>query len=55
MQDRLHNMAQGSKPGAMFEELLIANYDLQDQATKNHFYYPQNCKQLGLFEYNPDY
>ena len=55
VQDRLHNMAQGSKPGAMFEELLIANYDLQDQATKNHFYYPQNCKQLGLFEYNPDY
>ena len=50
VQKRLHNMAQSTKPGAMFEELLIANYDLKEQANKNHFYYPQNCKQLGLFE-----
>ena len=55
VQKRLHNMAQSTKPGAMFEELLIANYDLQAQASKNHFYYPNNCEQLSLFEYNPDY
>ena len=38
-----------------FEELLIANYSLVKQANRNHFYYSENCEQLGLFEYNPDY
>ena len=38
VQERLHNMRQATKPGDMFEELLIGNYDLVKQAEiNNHF------------------
>ena len=32
VKERLHNMLQSTKPGEMFEELLIGNYDLLKQA-----------------------
>ena len=31
VKERLHNMLQSTKPGEMFEELLIGNYDLKKQ------------------------
>ena len=55
VQERLHNMAQGSKPGEMFEELLIANYDLMQQAVDNHHQLANENSQLSLFDYICDY
>lgn len=47
---RLHNMVQSTKPGAMFEELIIANYDLQAQATANQNFIFEESRQLSLFD-----
>lgn len=55
VQSRLHNMAQGTHPGAMFEELLIANYDLMRQAEENHHRLAEENSQLSLFDYICDY
>lgn len=55
IQERLHNMAQGSHPGEMFEELLIANYPLQEQAEINQKYLWIPGRQITLFEFKPDY
>ena len=44
-------MRQGTKPGDMFEELLIGNYDLAKQAEiNNHFLFEQAC-QMTLFDF----
>lgn len=55
VQARLHNMAQGAHPGEMFEELLIGNYPLLDQAEKNKKYLKEQTRQMNLFDYNCDY
>ena len=55
VQPRLHNMAQASKPGEQFEELLIANYDLEAQAEANHRPITLQDNQLSLFEFYCDY
>ena len=55
VQPRLHNMAQVAHPGEMFEELLIANYALSEQAEKNHRYLKDQTRQMTLFDYNHDY
>ncbi len=55
VQERLHNMAQGSKPGEMFEELLIGNYDLEKQARENEKYLKELNRQLNLFDYKYNY
>lgn len=52
---RLHNMAQGTRPGEMFEELLIANFPLLEQADKNNKYLSEQTRQLTLFDYQYDY
>lgn len=52
---RLHNMLQGTKPGEMFEELLIANYNLLGQAEANRRYMMELSYQLSLFDYQYDY
>jgi len=52
---RLHNMRQSINPGEMFEELLIANYDLKAQAEANRAYIFEQTRQLSLFDYNYDY
>lgn len=48
------NPEESDKEKKVFEELLIANYDLRRQANKNHFYYPGNCEQLQLTQYDPN-
>ena len=48
---RLHNMVQSRKPGAQFEELLIANYDLEAQAISNNRYVFENGKQLTIYDF----
>ena len=55
VQERLHNMAQSSKPGEMFEELLIGNYDLEKQARENENYLKELNRQLNLFDYKYNY
>ena len=55
VQERLHNMAQSSKPGEMFEELLIGNYDLEKQARENEKYLKELNRQLNLFDYKYNY
>lgn len=55
VQERLHNMAQGSRPGEMFEELLIANFPLLEQAEKNHKFLLEQSRQLNLFDFHYDY
>lgn len=55
VQERLHNMAQSSKPGEMFEELLIGNYDLEKQARENEKYFKELNRQLNLFDYKYNY
>jgi DNA adenine methylase len=55
IQKRLHNMLQGAKPGEMFEELLIGNYDLLGQATQNEILLLDQTRQLSLFDYQYDY
>lgn len=52
---RLHNMAQGAHPGEMFEELLIGNYILLEQAERNHVFLLEQSKQLSLFDFHYDY
>ena len=55
MQKRLHNMAQSTKPGEMFEELLIGNFNLLDQAELNNKYLLEQTRQLTLFDFQYDY
>lgn len=55
VQERLHNMAQSSKPGEMFEELLIGNYDLEKQARENEKYLKEQNRQLNLFDFKHNY
>ena len=55
MKERLHNMAQSSKPGEMFEELLISNYDLKKQADINNKYLFEFNRQLNLFDFQYNY
>lgn len=52
---RLHNMAQATNPGEMFEELLIANFDLMKQADENRKYLMEQSTQLTLFDFQYDY
>ena len=49
---RLHNMQQSSNPGSMFEELIIANYDLKAQAIANNNFIFEESRQLSLFDDN---
>ena len=55
MQTRLHNMRQGKDAGALYEELLIANYDLEKQAAANQLYLFEQSSQLTLFDFKSDY
>ena len=55
VQERLHNMLQSTKPGEMFEELLIGNYDLKKQADDNHRCLKNEAYQLTLFDFQYDY
>lgn len=55
VQARLHNMRQAKEKGAQFEELLIANYDLERQASENHIMLDQENSQLTLFDFKYDY
>lgn len=55
VQKRLHNMAQGCHPGEMFEELLIANFPLTEQAERNQRLLSQQSGQMNLFEFHYDY
>ena len=48
-------MIQSSKPGEMFEELLIANYDLEKQAEINNKYLTEINRQLNLFDFQHNY
>lgn len=47
--ERLHGMRQATAPGAMYEELLIANYDMDAQAEKNRGIIISKADQLSLF------
>ena len=55
VKERLHNMAQSTKPGEMFEELLIGNYKLLEQAETNQNYLLEQSRQLTLFDFQYDY
>ncbi len=55
VKERLHNMLQSTKPGEMFEELLIGNYDLVAQAETNQSYLWEQSRQLTLFDFQYDY
>lgn len=55
VQERLHNMRQVTKPGDMFEELLIGNYDLVKQAEINNHFLLEQSRQMTLFDYQYDY
>ena len=55
VQTRLHNMRQGKEAGALYEELLIANYDLEKQAAENQSYLYDQSSQLTLFDFKSDY
>ena len=55
VKERLHNMLQSTKPGEMFEELLIGNYDLKKQAEENNHCIMKEAQQLSLFDYQYDY
>lgn len=55
VQPRLHNMAQGSHPGEMYEELLIGNYPLREQAAANRKFLAEQNRQLTLFDFKYDY
>lgn len=50
VQKRLHNMAQGSDPGAQFEELIICNFDPLIQTAKNGKRTDGSQLQLSLFD-----
>ena len=47
--ERLHGMRQATEPGAQFEELLIANYDMDAQAERNRGIIISKTNQLTLF------
>ena len=55
VQTRLHNMRQGKDAGSLYEELLIANYDLEKQAAANQLYLYEQSSQLTLFDFKCDY
>ena len=55
VQPRLHNMVQITRPGEQFEELLIGNYPLLQQAEINNKYLPLNISQMSLFDFHYDY
>ncbi len=55
VQKRLHNMRQGINPGEMYEELLIANYDLLAQAKENGKTLMEETSQMSLFDFKYDY
>jgi DNA adenine methylase len=55
VKERLHNMLQSTKPGEMFEELLIGNYDLLKQAETNQNFLLEQSRQLTLFDFQYDY
>ena len=44
-----------TKPGDMFEELLIGNYDLVKQAEINNHFLLEQSRQMTLFDYQYDY
>lgn len=48
IQPRLHNMRQSKKAGDMFEELIIGNYDLLQQAEYNEILLPNEKLQLSF-------
>ena len=48
-------MLQSTKPGEMFEELLIGNFSLLEQAETNHKYLLEQSRQLTLFDFQYDY
>lgn len=50
VEKRLHNMRQSKKAGDMFEELLIGNYDLLQQASYNEILLPSLNPQMTLFK-----
>ena len=43
-------MRQSKKAGDMFEELIIGNYDLLQQAEYNEILLPDQVQQLSLFD-----
>lgn len=51
VQPRLDNMRQNKMAGALYEELLIANYDLKQQADRNRRSLRETSQQLTLFDY----
>ena len=55
VQTRLHNMRQGKDAGALYEELLIGNYDLEQQADANQLNLCEQSSQLTLFDFKCDY
>lgn len=55
IQPRLHNMRQSIKAGDIFEELIIGNYDLLQQAEYNEILLPSQIKQLSLFDDRENY
>ena len=48
-------MRQGKDAGALYEELLIANYDLEKQAAANQLYLYEQSSQLTQFDFKCDY
>jgi hypothetical protein len=48
-------MKQAKEAGALYEELLIANYDLEQQAAANQQYLDERNSQLTLFDFKSDY
>jgi len=53
---RLHNMQQSTNPGAIFEELVITNYDWKAQIIENCGCDPLESQQISLFDdYTPFY
>lgn len=48
-------MRQGVNPGEMYEELLIANYDLEAQAKENKKTLMDETRQISLFDLKYDY
>ena len=55
VQPRLHNMRQAKEAGATFDELLIANYDLDKQEEENQRLFYQATSQMTLFDFKCDY
>ena len=50
------NLLYGDKEaGALYEELLIANCDLEKQAAANHLYLDEQKSQMTLFDFKTNY